>query len=150
MANKLTRLGPFQDLARFEPLRSLEDFFTDFQWRPAIRGMEAEPRIKVDVTESNGNYNIKAEIPGVKKEDIKVNVEGSRITISAETRQEKEEKSDERVVRQERYYGQQMRSFSLDCEVDESKSSARYHNGVLELVLPKKVGAEHGKLLTIE
>lgn len=94
--------------------------------------------IKVDVTEDADKYMVKADIPGVAKEDIKVDIDGNHISISAEVKKEKEEKKGETVVYSERYEGMAFRGFTLDREVDEGKSMAKYADGVLELTLPKK------------
>jgi len=75
----------------------------------------------------------------VKKEDINVQVDGNRVSISAEVRRESEKKDGERVLRSERYYGAVARSFSLGSEMEESKAVAKFENGVLTLTLPKKV-----------
>lgn len=72
MANKLTPISSFSDLARFEPFRNLETFFNDFRFRPALQTFDAEPAIRMDVSENEDAYRIKAEILGVKKDDIKV------------------------------------------------------------------------------
>lgn len=117
--------------------------------RPGMVNVQAEPRIRMDGSESDAAYTVRAEVPGVKKEDIKVSIDGNMVTISAETRHEKEEKSGEKIVRRERYYGQQSRSFSLGQDIDDAKSSARYSDGILELTLPKKAGASGVKQLTI-
>lgn len=138
MAN-LTRYDPFSELARFDPFG--DDFFKGFILRPVFRGLEAEPQIKVDVSEEDKAYVVKAEIPGVKKEDIQVSIDGNRVSISAEVKKEKEEKEGKRVVRSERYYGKVSRSFSLDQEVDQATAQAKYADGVLALTLPKKAGA---------
>ena len=90
MANQLSRLNPFRDIARFDPFQGFDDFFKDLQWRPAMRGMDVEPRIKMDVTENDKGYAVKAEIPGVSKDDIKVNVKGNEVSISVEVNKEKE------------------------------------------------------------
>jgi HSP20 family protein len=84
---------------------------------------------------------VKAEIPGVRKEDIDVRVDGNVVTISAEVKTEREEKDNGRILRQERHQGYASRSFTLACAVDESKTEARYKDGVLELRLPKKASA---------
>ena len=94
--------------------------------------------IKVDVKESNGEYSVHAEMPGVKKEDINVQIDGNRVAISAEVKRESEQKEGERVLRSERYYGSVARSFTLASEVDEAKAVARFEDGVLKLTLPKK------------
>lgn len=138
MAN-ITRYDPFSELTRFEPFG--DDFFKGFMLRPIFRGMESEPQIKLDVAEEDKAYTVKAEIPGVKKEDIHVSIEGNRVSISAEMQQEKEEKKGKKVIRSERYYGKVSRSFSLDQEVDQGAAKAQYTDGVLEMTLPKKAGS---------
>lgn len=137
--SNLRRFDPFTDIARFEPFREIEDLLRDFRVGSAWRGLEAEPRIRLDVAETDQAYTIKAEIPGVKKEDIKVSVQGSQVTLSAEIREEKNEKA-ENMLRSERFYGQQSRSFTLPQEVDDANAQARYQDGILELTLPKKPG----------
>jgi HSP20 family protein len=81
-----------------------------------------------------------AELPGVKKEDISVSIDGDEVSISAEVKQEKEAEG-ESVLRNERYFGPVRRGFTLPQEVDESRAEAAYHDGLLELTLPKKPGA---------
>ena len=150
MANKVTRFNPFGDLARFEPLRDFEELLNDFRLPAALREMEAAPRIKMDVAETDQGYMVKAEIPGVKKEDIKIEIEGNQVSISAEAHQETEEKQGETVVHRERYYGRQYRRFTLAQEVDDSQAQAKYQDGVLELSLPKKAGPAGAKQLTVQ
>ncbi len=138
MAN-LTRLDPFNEL--------VDDLFKGFFVRPvAFEGRGEAPRMRVDVAEKNGAYAITAELPGVKKEDIQVTIDGSQVTLSAETRREKEVPQDERLLHVERSYGKVTRSFSLPQEVDESKAEAKYRDGVLELVLPKKSAAQRKQI----
>lgn len=149
MASNLTQLDPFNDIAHFSPLRGFEDFLKDFRLRPGFSNFEAEPRIKMDVSETDQGYIVKAEIPRVKKEDVKVAVDGNQITITAESKHESEEKKGESLVRRERYFGHQSRSFTLAHEIDNSKAIAKYQDGVLELTLPKKEGNSDTKMLTI-
>ena len=87
--------------------------------------------------EAEGSYTVKAEIPGVRREDIDVRIDGNVVSISAEVKKEKEEKKDGRILRSERQYGMASRSFTLACDVDEAKSMAKYKDGILELTLPK-------------
>ena len=149
MAGNLTRFDPISDLMRFDPFRNMDDLFREFSIAPSLRGFEPEPRIRLDVEETDDAYVVKADLPGVKKEDIKIAVEGNRVSISAECKREKEEKSGGNVVRSERYYGQQHRSFTLPQDVDEAKASASYSDGVLSLSLPKKAGAA-SKQITVQ
>lgn len=145
MSNKLTRFDPFSDIARFESLRGFDDFFRHFPLRAAFNEMR-EPQIRMDVSENERAYTVKAEIPGVKKEDIKVDVKGNRVEISAEVKQEKEVKEGEKIVRSERAYGQQSRMFTLAHEIDDAEATARYQDGILELTLPKKTGGGSKKI----
>jgi HSP20 family protein len=104
------------------------------------------PRVKVDVAEKNGAYKVTAELPGVKKEDIQVSIDGSQIALSAEVKQEKEASQDERVLHTERVFGKVTRSFTLPQEVDETKAEAKFRDGVLELTLPKKQAAQRKQI----
>lgn len=113
-------------------------------WR--LEGGDRTPQIRVDVHEDDGGYTIKADIPGVKKEDIDVRVDGNVVTVSAEVKREEEEKKDGRVLRSERHYGYASRSFSLASDVDEAKADAKYADGVLTLKLPKKAQASSKRL----
>jgi HSP20 family protein len=100
---------------------------------------EVAPRIRIDLSEQDGSCAVKAEIPGVKKDDIDVRIDGNMVTISAEVKTEKEEKGNGgRVLRQERQQGYASRSFTLACPVDEGKVEANYKDGILALTLPKK------------
>lgn len=129
--NELRTFDPFSIEPLDDALRMLMR-----PWRMDLT--EAAPRIKIDVTEQDGSFAIKAEIPGVRKEDIDVRVEGNQVTISAEVKSEQEEKKDSRVIRRECRQGFASRSFTLGSPVDEDKVDARYDNGVLSLTLPKK------------
>lgn len=137
MAN-ITRFDPFAELSSVTPFG--DDFFKGFMLRPIFREMANEPQIRLEVSEDDKAYSVKAEIPGVKKEDIKIAIEGNQVSISAEVKREKEEKEGKKVIRSERYYGSVARSFSLAKDVDQGSAQARYNEGVLELVLPKKLG----------
>jgi HSP20 family protein len=144
MAN-LTRWDPFGELSRFGWDESFDNLFRRFMRPMRVRG-EGAMDIVVDVTESDKAYTVKAEVPGVKKEDISVSVDGNQVSISAEIKQEKEEKEGEKLLRSERYYGSMYRSFTLPTDVDQSKAEAKYTDGVLELMLPKKAGGGVKKL----
>ncbi len=149
MQNSLRRITPLSELTRFEPFRNLDEIFNGFRLMPSISNMEIiEPRIKIDVMETEEAYIIKADAPGVEKEDILVSVDGNQITIEFDVKTEKDETKEGKVVRSERYVGRQSRSFSLAKDVDESRSEAKYINGVLELILPKKADSSK-KLLSI-
>lgn len=143
MAN-ITRFDPFQ-ISALDPF---EDVFRGL-FRPVRLEGVPEVQIKMDVKEDSKAYTVHADIPGVKKEDIHVTIDGNQVSISAETKQEKEVKEGEKVLRSERYYGKASRTFSLASEIDESASLAKYVDGVLELTLPKKKTAVSAKKLTI-
>ena len=136
------------NVTRFDPLNELvDDLFKGFFVRPvAFEGRGEAPRMKVDVAEKNGAYAISAELPGVKKEDIQVTIDGAQVTLAAEMKREKEVQQDERVLHTERSYGKVTRSFSLPQEVDEAKAEARFRDGVLELTLPKKAAASRKQI----
>ena len=141
MAN-ITRHDPFNEL--------VDDLFKGFFVRPLAFEPRAElPRMKVEVAEKNGAYLVTAELPGVKKEDIHVAIDGAQVTLEAEVRREKEASKDERTLHSERVYGKVARSFTLPQEVDESKAQAKFKDGVLELTLPKKAEAQR-KQITIQ
>lgn len=108
--------------------------------------------VPVDVVEKNGVYKVRADLPGVKKENINVRIDGNIVRIDAETQDAKEFKEDGgKVLRSERYYGSVSRTFSLADDVDESKATAKYSDGVLSLELPKKAASSAGaKRLTIQ
>ncbi|WP_426398338.1 Hsp20/alpha crystallin family protein [Ralstonia sp. R-29] len=105
----------------------------------SFRGnMDGVLPFKVDVTESDSAYNVVAEIPGAKKEDIDVTVDRGTVMISAKVERQTEKKEGERVIRSERYSGAMQRMFTLDAAVDESKVDATYADGLLRVTLPKK------------
>lgn len=139
MAGSLQRFDPQGGMSRFEPMRGIGTVFDMFDFmRPArILGEES---LRIDVNETEQAYLVKAEMPGVKKEDIKVAINGDEVTISAE-RSSEEERNEGNVVCRERYQGRQYRSFTLPQFIDEEKATASCHDGVLELTLPKKAGA---------
>ena len=94
--------------------------------------------MKIDVKEDEKSFTVKADIPGVKKEDIQIEIDGDMVSLRAEAKQEKEEKKGEKVVYSERSYGMVSRSFSLPAAVDAKGAKAEYKDGVLSLTLPKK------------
>ena len=134
--SNIVRTDPF-DLA-------FRDFFRNML-RPTRLDLETEPEIRLDLKETEKAFMVHAEIPGVKKEDIDVSIDGNLVTIRAEVRREKEEKG-ETMLRSERYYGAMTRSFTLATEVDEKAATAKYSDGVLELMLPKKPGGTTRRL----
>lgn len=113
-----------------------DNAFSDYLMKP-LYGKYLPENINVDVNESPTEFKVQAEIPGVKKEEINVQVDGDTITISAEVKKEEEEKKDETVVKCERFYGFTSRTLQLGSDVDATKTVAQYKDGVLTLTLPK-------------
>ncbi len=101
---------------------------------------------RVDIAETDKEFSIRAEIPDVKKEDVKVTVDNGVLTIKGERKQEKEEKN-KKFHRVERFYGSFTRSFTLSDNVDENKIEASFKDGMLNLTIPK---TEATKLKTID
>ena len=135
MAN-ITRLDPLDDLFRGFFVRPV-----DFNGQP-----QQAPNIKMDVKEQGDDYLVHAELPGVKKDDIHVIVDGNQVSISAEVKQEKETREGERLLRSERYFGKVSRSFQLGQEIDDSRAVAKFNDGVLELTLPKRAASPNKRL----
>jgi HSP20 family protein len=144
----LSRYDPL-NLARIDPFSDIDDMLKGFFVRPALFEGQPQMQIKLDLKENDNAYTVHADIPGVKKEDIHVSIDGNQISISAETKMEKDVKEGEKVLRSERYSGKVARSFTLAHDVDETSAQAKYSDGVLELTLPKKV-ANSAKELAIQ
>ena len=123
---------------------AFRDFFRNMM-QPTSFELEAAPEIRLDLKETEKAYTVHAEIPGVKKEEIEVSIDGNVVSIRAEVKREKDEKG-ETMLRSERYYGAMMRSFTLATDVDEKAATAKYTDGVLELTLPKKAGSGSRRL----
>lgn len=143
MAN-IARQTPFGLTDPFETTDPIDNLFRGF-FRPVQMDKRA-PQIRMDVKEDEKSYAVHADIPGVSKDDIHVSIDGNNVSISAEVKKNTEQKEGETVLRRERYYGRVSRSFVLENEIDESTANARYQDGVLELVLPKKVAVAAKRL----
>ncbi|GBH27465.1 Hsp20/alpha crystallin family protein [Burkholderia vietnamiensis] len=140
--SNMTRYDPFS----IEPV---SDLFHGL-FRP-LRGMTLADQpdlasMKIDVTENDGAYTVKAELPGVAKDDIDVQVTGNTVSINAKVERNKEQKDGERVIRRERYSGAISRSFSLAADIDDANATATYQDGVLSLTLPQKAPVGQKKL----
>ncbi len=139
------------NITRFSPL---EDAFENLLRGAPVWLRNPEMRaptpiqFRMDVTENDKAYQVRAELPGVSKEEISVTINGNEVSVSAEVKQEKNVKNGETVLHAERYYGKIQRAFALGQEVDEATAQARYNDGVLELTLPKKSVAA-AKRLTV-
>ena len=108
--------------------------------------LTAPMQFRMDVTENDKEYQVLAELPGVKKEEIRITINGNEVAVSAEVKQEKDVNNGETVLRAERYYGKIQRAFVLGQEVDDATAQAKYNDGVLELTLPKKTVAAAKRL----
>jgi HSP20 family protein len=130
---QLLRNESFDDL--------VNNLFQGFLVRP-LSASQAAPGparpFSVEVREDEKAYALHAELPGVARDDIHVTIDGNDVAITAEVKNQRDEKQDGRVLRSERYYGKLYRAFQLADAVDESAAEAKYADGVLELRLPKK------------
>ncbi|MGN2391042.1 Hsp20/alpha crystallin family protein [Pelomicrobium sp. G1] len=136
------------NITRFDPFGELDDLLQGFFVRPMSLESRGPAHFRMDVKEDEQKYTVLAELPGVKKDDIQVTIDGNQVAIAAEVKKNGEERQNEKVLRRERYYGKLFRAFSLGQEVDEGAASARFVDGVLELTLPKRTAAS-GRRLTI-
>ena len=132
-----------------------QNLFTDpfdsllrgFLVRPLAFAAEGESHFPIDVSENEIAYRVRADLPGVKKENIAVSIEGNTVTISTEVQADREAQSADRVLRAERYVGKLARTFSLAQDIEEGGAEARYVDGVLELLLPKKSAAQRKRIV---
>lgn len=137
-------------MANIRPIDNMfDDLLKGFFVRPVSMPEQTDMKLKMYVREDDKAYTVHAEIPGVKKEDIHVSIDGNLVSISAEIKNEKDVKEGEKVLRSERYYGKVSRSFKLAQDIDDNAANARYNDGVLELTLPKRQNSANRRL-TIE
>jgi len=135
------------NILRYRPVDdTFDDLLRGFFMRPVNFEGKQEIQIRIDVNDDDKTYTVHAEIPGARKEDISVNIDGSSVAISAEVKNEKEIKEGDKVLRSERYFGRVSRAFTLPEDVDEDTAQAKYNNGVLELILPKRATAKSRSL----
>ena len=136
------------NITRYDPFNDMDELFKGLFVRPMRFDLEMpqQMRMKIDISKADDTYTVKADIPGVKKDDIQVSIDGNEVTISGEIKKETEEKKGEEVLRSERYYGKVSRSFTLPHDVDEAKVVAKYADGVLKVTLPMKVLAKTKKI----
>jgi HSP20 family protein len=140
-------------LARRELLGPVfDEFFNDIfalpAWVPAARSGDASlmGRARMDVIDKGERFEVKVDLPGAKKEDIEVSVEGNRVSICAKMKEEKEVKEGDRVLHSERSFTSYARTFELPVEVSDAGSEAAYENGVLTLTLPKRASTTTKRL----
>ncbi|HET7402436.1 MAG TPA: Hsp20/alpha crystallin family protein [Usitatibacter sp.] len=142
----IVRNDPFQAYVPIDPFRDMELLGAPWNhFRRWMHELPAEPMMKLDVAEDEKAFHVKAELPGVKKEDISIEVEGKRVSIAAEVKREAEEKRGE-TLHSERYFGRQSRTFLLGCEIDRESVEAKLAEGVLHLTLPKSSAVKVAKI----
>jgi HSP20 family protein len=144
--NQLTHWNPFKSLAMADLPGGIDELFRGFGMRPLAHAFQL-PEIRLDVNENDKAYLVKADIPGVDKENIDVTVDGRLVTITAKATRESS-RMDETSLYSERSEGQIYRSFSLPGDVDGKAAEAHYEKGVLALKLPKKTDG-NGKRIKI-
>jgi HSP20 family protein len=131
-------------LIRWEPLKEIEELFGRSWPRPTIRTGQllgvGDWHPRVDISENDGQYLVKADIPGVAKEDIKITIDNDVLTIQGERKQEQEEEN-KHFHRVERFYGSFIRSFTLPDDADAAALKAAAQEGQLTVTIPKKVSA---------
>lgn len=143
MANSLIRrdprMNPISRIFGADPFREFDDFFSSMRMPSLLSSADMAPQVRMDVTETDQAYQVMADLPGIKKDDIKVNIDGNQVSISAQTETRSEQQSATSLC-SERAWGQYYRSFTLPQAVDDAQAQAQFHDGVLELTLPKKAG----------
>lgn len=125
-------------LSALDPFAGFDSLFENFMSPVRLRDLENELHMpSTDIRETKDAYEVTAELPGMKKEDIKVSLHDGVLSISAENRSESEEKRDGQVIRRERRYGKFLRRFAIGPDVQDDKVEAKYEDGVLKLTIPK-------------
>jgi HSP20 family protein len=142
--NTLTHWNPFRSLARTGAGSGLDPLFRDFGLGP-ILGQFDVPDIRIEVSETDDAFLVKADVPGAKKEDIDVEVDGRQVSITARTSRSSESK-DGNTLYTERSEGQVYRAFTLPTEVEDAGAGAKYEDGVLSLTLPKRAGGANRRV----
>jgi HSP20 family protein len=136
-------------LSRIDALdKLLPDMLRNFG-RPLRAAEDFPAEIRLDVSEGEKDYQVRAEVPGARKDDIRVTVDGNYVSISCEVRHERQEKAHGRVLVQETSFGSASRGFSLAHEIDSSGVVAKLEDGVLKLTLPKRAGAQ-SRLIAVQ
>jgi len=137
-------------ITRYHPIdEAFQQLFRDSfpVWMPVSGKRTPEAtQFRIDVSENDKQYQVLADMPGVKKEEISVTINGNEVIVSAEVKHEKDVKNGITMLRAERYYGKIQRELAFSEEIDEAKAEAKYNDGVLELTLPKKAGVAAKKV----
>lgn len=140
------RWTPFYPLARFDPFTDIEDMLRGMTRRSGSqREFENALEMRMDINEDDDHYVVNVDMPGVKKEDIDISIEGNQVTLQADISRESSRETG-REIYSERCAGQAYRSFTLPMSLDAAGASAKYEGGVLTLTLPKKANGESRRL----
>lgn len=140
-----TRWNPFGALVRMDPLADLDELIRSTGARSLSREYERALDMRLDVNEDDKQYVVNVDMPGVKKEDIDVSIEGNQVSLRADVKHVKEGGKGKEIYN-ERFSGQAYRSFTLPSEIDTAGAKAIYDGGVLTLELPKKTGTAAKRL----
>ena len=141
-----TRWNPFRQNSGIDLFPGLDDLARSIGMRgPLARQYESMLEMRMDVTEDTQGYHVRLDVPGVKKDDIDISIDGSQVTVTVEARRERSDDA-EKELYSERYEGRAYRSFSLPAEIDGARAEAHYDGGVLRLDLPRKAGNGARKL----
>ena len=136
-----------------DDFNSLFDVFNEPFFHNALSPFSTAKSFKVDVKDLGSAYELTAELPGIKKENISLSYENSYLTIKVANKEEKtvddKEKQSEKYLRRERYYGEMQRSFYID-DIDEANLKAAYKDGILTVTLPKAVKKETATAINID
>ena len=138
------------NMTRFTPLESaFENILRGIPvWVPNPEARASAPTpFRMDVSENDKEYRVQAELPGVKKDEISITINGNEVSVSAELKYEKDVKNGDTMLRAERAYGKMQRAFTLGHEVDQASVQAKYTDGVLDLTLPKKAAAAAKRIM---
>jgi HSP20 family protein len=131
----------WSQLSRIDPFADFEDLIRGLGARSLAREYERTLDMRLDVNEDDKGYVVNVDMPGVKKDDIDISIEGNQVAIRAEVKREKSREKGKDIYN-ERYSGQAYRAFTLPSEIDSAAAQATYDGGVLTLTLPKKTGTE--------
>lgn len=127
-----------------DPFSLMDSLFSD--WLSARPASALVSNARIEVSENNGSYEVRAELPGATKDDISVEIEGVRVSITAKRDSKSEKKDGEKLLYSERTHESYARSFELPQAVDSEAAVAKFENGVLMLTLPKKNAPQSRKL----
>ena len=130
--------------AQRDPFSLVDAMFAD--WFDSRRAPSLATRARLEVAERDNAYEIRAELPGAKREDISVDIDGAWVSIAAKSDSRAEQKDGEKLLYSERSQASYARSFELPQAVDSAESSAKFENGVLTLTLPKRSGPKATRL----